>query len=59
MDAVSFAMGERAASLRVNHLRDLIHGAHIGKPVSNTASVAMRYADNDEQELVFSRSISG
>eukprot|EP00064_Thunnus_orientalis_P026397 superscaffoldBa00016638_g26905 len=58
MDALSFAMGERAASLRVKHLRDLIHGAHIGQPVSTSGSVAMRYRDDEDQETVFCRSIS-
>ncbi|XP_044213194.1 structural maintenance of chromosomes protein 1B isoform X1 [Thunnus albacares] len=59
MDALSFAMGERAASLRVKHLRDLIHGAHIGQPVSTSGSVAMRYRDDEDKETVFCRSISG
>ncbi|TKS73919.1 Structural maintenance of chromosomes protein 1B [Collichthys lucidus] len=59
MDAVSFAIGERAASLRVKHLRDLIHGAHIGKPVVSTARVAMRYCDHDDEETVFCRTIIG
>ncbi|KAM7397139.1 hypothetical protein PAMP_020136 [Pampus punctatissimus] len=59
MDALSFAMGERAASLRVKHLRDLIHGAHIGQPVSNSGSVAMRYRDDEDKETVFCRRISG
>ncbi|XP_047453101.1 structural maintenance of chromosomes protein 1B [Mugil cephalus] len=59
MDALSFVMGERAVSLRVKHLRDLIHGAHIRQPVSNTARVAMRYFDDEDQETVFSRIING
>ncbi|XP_071375604.1 structural maintenance of chromosomes protein 1B [Centroberyx affinis] len=59
MDALSFAMGERAASLRVKHTRDLIHGAHIGRPLSDKASVAMRYCDDNGEEVVFCRSISG
>uniref|UniRef100_UPI0037E7EC47 structural maintenance of chromosomes protein 1B n=1 Tax=Semicossyphus pulcher TaxID=241346 RepID=UPI0037E7EC47 len=59
MDALSFAMGEPAASLRVKHLRDVIHGAHIGQPVANTARVAMRYCDDEDQETVFCRSILG
>ncbi|TMS05701.1 structural maintenance of chromosomes protein 1B isoform X2 [Larimichthys crocea] len=59
MDAVSFAIGERAASLRVKHLRDLIHGAHIGKPVVGTARVAMRYCDDGDEETVFCRTIIG
>uniref|UniRef100_A0A4W6G1D2 Structural maintenance of chromosomes protein n=1 Tax=Lates calcarifer TaxID=8187 RepID=A0A4W6G1D2_LATCA len=59
MDALSFVMGERVASLRVKHLRDLVHGAHIGRPVSDTARVAMRYCDNKDLETVFCRSIIG
>ncbi|KAL0968626.1 hypothetical protein UPYG_G00269310 [Umbra pygmaea] len=59
MDALSFVMGERVVSLRVKHTRDLIHGAHIGRPASNTASVAMLYCDENGEELNFCRSISG
>uniref|UniRef100_A0A669DUT2 Structural maintenance of chromosomes protein n=1 Tax=Oreochromis niloticus TaxID=8128 RepID=A0A669DUT2_ORENI len=59
MDALSFVMGERVSSLRVKHLRDLIHGAHVGKPVSNTARVAMRYCSDEEEETVFCRIITG
>uniref|UniRef100_A0A3B3VB07 Structural maintenance of chromosomes protein n=1 Tax=Poecilia latipinna TaxID=48699 RepID=A0A3B3VB07_9TELE len=59
MDALSFAIGERVASLRVKHLRDLIHGAHIGKPVSDTARVALRFLNDDEIETIFSRTITG
>ncbi|KAM9753420.1 structural maintenance of chromosomes protein 1B [Menidia menidia] len=59
MDALSFAMGERAAALRVRHLRDLIHGAHVGQPVSNSARVALRYGDDEDQETVFCRIITG
>ncbi|KAM6926349.1 structural maintenance of chromosomes protein 1B [Lycodopsis pacificus] len=59
MDALSFAMAERVASLRVKHLRDLIHGAHVGRPVLEPARVALRYCDEEDQETVFCRSISG
>ncbi|XP_043980946.1 structural maintenance of chromosomes protein 1B [Gambusia affinis] len=59
MDALSFAIGERVASLRVKHLRDLVHGAHIGKPVSDTARVALRFLNDDDKETVFSRTITG
>ncbi len=59
MDALSFAMGERASSLRVKRLRELIHGAHVGQPVSDTSRVTMRYCDDEEQEIVFCRSIIG
>ncbi|XP_062856849.1 structural maintenance of chromosomes protein 1B [Trichomycterus rosablanca] len=59
MDALGFVMGERASSLRVKHTKDLIHGAHIGKPVSNTASVTMRFCNEKDKETTFSRTISG
>ncbi|KAG7455804.1 hypothetical protein MATL_G00244900 [Megalops atlanticus] len=60
MDALSFVMGDRAANLRVRHTRDLIHGAHIGRPAAATASVTMRYCeDNGDEELAFSRTING
>lgn len=59
MDALSFAIGERVASLRVKHLRDLVHGAHIGKPVSDSARVALRFCDEEDMETVFSRTITG
>ncbi|XP_058500406.1 structural maintenance of chromosomes protein 1B [Solea solea] len=59
MDALSFAMGDRAAVLRVKHLRDLVHGAHVGQPVSDTTSVALHYCDDEDQVTVFRRRISG
>ncbi|XP_041854155.1 structural maintenance of chromosomes protein 1B [Melanotaenia boesemani] len=59
MDALSFAMGERAANLRVKHLRELIYGAHIGQPVSATARVALLYCSDEDQETVFCRIITG
>ncbi|XP_051978683.1 structural maintenance of chromosomes protein 1B-like [Xyrauchen texanus] len=59
MDALGFVMGERAVNLRVKHTRDLIHGAHIGIPVSNSASVTMIYCVDNNEEMVFSRTISG
>uniref|UniRef100_A0A3Q0RIY4 RecF/RecN/SMC N-terminal domain-containing protein n=1 Tax=Amphilophus citrinellus TaxID=61819 RepID=A0A3Q0RIY4_AMPCI len=59
MDALSFVMGERVSSLRVKHIRDLIHGAHMGKPISNTAKVAMRYCTAEAEEIIFCRIITG
>lgn len=59
MDALGFVMGERVANLRVKHTRDLIHGAHIGKPVSTSASVTMIYCGENDEERIFSRCISG
>lgn len=45
MDAISFVLGEKAQNLRVKRLSELIHGASIGQPVSNTASVTLVYED--------------
>ncbi|KAF4095027.1 hypothetical protein G5714_024105 [Onychostoma macrolepis] len=59
MDALGFVMGERAVNLRVRHIRDLIHGAHIGKPSSTFASVSMIYCGDNNEEMIFSRRISG
>ena len=44
MDAISFVLGESTKNLRVKKLSDLIHGAPIGKPVSNRASVSFVYS---------------
>ena len=49
MDAISFVLGEKAQNLRVKRLSELIHGASIGQPVSNTASVTLVYQDNETQ----------
>ncbi|XP_074446590.1 structural maintenance of chromosomes protein 1B [Larus michahellis] len=59
MDAVSFALCEKASNLRVKSVRELIHGAHVGKPVSSTASVKMVYCEEDGEEKTFSRVIRG
>ncbi|XP_078076219.1 structural maintenance of chromosomes protein 1B-like [Mustelus asterias] len=59
MDAISFVMGERTASLRVKHIKDLIHGAHIGRPMSSTAKVTMLYETENGEELSFTRAIIG
>ncbi|NXE68839.1 SMC1B protein, partial [Calcarius ornatus] len=59
MDAVSFVMCEKTSNLRVKSVRELIHGAHVGKPVSSTASVKIVYCDEDGEEKTFSRVIRG
>merc|ERR1719225_1056154 len=52
-------MGEKTSSLRVRKLADLIHGASIGRAVSNRASVSAIFSlENDEQKS-FTRSIIG
>ncbi|XP_010182752.1 PREDICTED: structural maintenance of chromosomes protein 1B-like, partial [Mesitornis unicolor] len=59
MDAVSFATCEKISNLRVKSVRELIHGAHVGKPVSSTASVKIVYCEDDGEEKTFSRIIRG
>jgi structural maintenance of chromosome 1 len=44
MDAISFVLGETTKNLRVKKLSDLIHGAPIGKPVANKATVSFVYS---------------
>ncbi|XP_058966711.1 structural maintenance of chromosomes protein 1A isoform X1 [Pocillopora verrucosa] len=59
MDAISFVFGERTQSLRVRTVKDLIHGAPIGKAVSSTAMVTAVYAEEDGTEINFTRKIVG
>lgn len=59
MDALSFVMGEKTANLRVKHIQELIHGAHIGKPVSSFASVKIVYMEDNGEEKTFARIIRG
>lgn len=47
MDAISFVLGEKTQNLRVKKLSELIHGASIGKPNGNHASVTLVYEDTD------------
>ncbi|KAG9491266.1 hypothetical protein GDO78_006570 [Eleutherodactylus coqui] len=59
MDAISFVIGERTANLRVKSIRELIHGANVGRPVSSTASVHLIYCEENGEEKTFSRIIAG
>ncbi|KAM8778575.1 structural maintenance of chromosomes protein 1B isoform 1-T1 [Rhynchonycteris naso] len=59
MDALSFVMGEKTVNLRVKHIQELIHGAHIGKPVSSSASVKIVYVEESGEERTFARIIRG
>lgn len=59
MDALCFVMGEKTTNLRVKHIRELIHGAHVGKPVSSTGGVTMVYCEENGEEKTFSRNIRG
>lgn len=36
MDAISFVLAEKTSNLRVKTLKDLIHGAPVGKPAANS-----------------------
>lgn len=60
MDAISFVLGEKTSNLRVKRLNELIHGASIGQPVGNLASVTLIYEDTDTGKLIrFSRHVNG
>ncbi|KAK3102279.1 hypothetical protein FSP39_010179 [Pinctada imbricata] len=60
MDAVSFVLGEKTSNLRVKKLSDLIHGAPIGQPAANKASVTAVYTNTDTgEEKRFTRIIHG
>lgn len=59
MDALSFVMGEKTTNLRVKSIQELIHGAHIGKPVSSSASVTIIYIEDSGEEKTFTRIIRG
>ena len=59
MDAVSFVMGEKAQTLRVKRLSDLIHGASINKAIVNKAKVSAIFELEDKTELKFTRIVSG
>uniref|UniRef100_A0A3B3R4P6 Structural maintenance of chromosomes 1B n=1 Tax=Paramormyrops kingsleyae TaxID=1676925 RepID=A0A3B3R4P6_9TELE len=58
MDALGFVMGERAAALRVRQARELICGAHVGRPVAGTASVSMVYCEDNGEEIIFKRTVA-
>ncbi|KAK3794036.1 hypothetical protein RRG08_028468 [Elysia crispata] len=59
MDAISFVMGEKTSNLRSKRLSDLIHGAPIGQPASNKATVIAVYQDNEtDRETHFQRIIN-
>jgi structural maintenance of chromosome 1 len=59
MDAVSFVMGEKAQTLRVKRLSDLIHGASINKAIVNKAKVSAIFELEDKTELKFTRIVLG
>lgn len=59
MDAISFVLAEKTSNLRVKTLKDLIHGAPVGKPASNRAFVSMVYQEDNGEERTFTRIIIG
>lgn len=59
MDAISFVLGEKTSNLRVKRLSDLIHGAPVGQPIANKASVTAVYVEDDNSEIHFTRIIHG
>lgn len=59
MDAISFVLGEKTQNLRVRNLKDLIHGAPIGKPIASRAKVTAVYEEEDGSEIPFTRIIIG
>lgn len=59
MDAISFVLAEKTSNLRVKTLKDLIHGAPVGKPAANRACVSMVYCEDDGDERTFTRVIIG
>uniref|UniRef100_A0AAQ5Y1F8 Structural maintenance of chromosomes protein n=1 Tax=Amphiprion ocellaris TaxID=80972 RepID=A0AAQ5Y1F8_AMPOC len=59
MDAISFVLAEKTSNLRVKTLKDLIHGAPVGKPAANRAFVSMVYQEDDGSERSFTRVIIG
>lgn len=59
MDAISFVLAEKTSHLRVKTLKDLIHGAPVGKPAASRASVGMVYCQENGDECTFTRVIIG
>ncbi|XP_077075067.1 structural maintenance of chromosomes protein 1A [Siphateles boraxobius] len=59
MDAISFVLAEKTSNLRVKTLKDLIHGAPVGKPAANRAFVSMVYCEDNGDECTFTRIIIG
>ncbi|XP_070559327.1 structural maintenance of chromosomes protein 1A-like [Ptychodera flava] len=59
MDAISFVLGDKASNMRVKKLSDLIHGAPVGKPAATRAHVTAVYAEEDESEKRFTRTVVG
>ena len=59
MDAISFVLGDKTSNLRVRSLKDLIHGAVVGKAAANRAYVTAVYQEANGDEIHFTRTIIG
>lgn len=64
LDDIIFTVYESQSKddIRVRKVSDLIHGAPIGKPVSNRCHVSMLYVeetDEGEEVTIFTRSVIG
>lgn len=59
MDAISFVLGDKTSNLRVRSLKDLIHGAVVGKAAANRAYVTAVYQESNGDEIHFTRTIIG
>ena len=59
MDAISFVLGDKTSNLRVRSLKDLIHGAVVGKAAANRAYVTAVYLEANGDEIHFTRTIIG
>ena len=59
MDAISFVLGDKTSNLRVRSLKDLIHGAVVGKAAANRAYVTAVYKESSGDETLFTRTIIG
>lgn len=52
MDAISFVLGEKSKNMRVSRVSQLIHGAPVGEPVSDTARVSALIKMENEDGLL-------
>ncbi|KAF3420482.1 hypothetical protein E2986_06121 [Frieseomelitta varia] len=57
MDAISFVMGEKAKSLRVKQLNELIYGTFRGIPIGHRAYVTAVFVFEDSSVETFTRTI--
>ena len=58
-DTISFVVGEKTNCLRVKRLSEFIHGAAIGRFVSNQCIVMVKFELLDGTKIDFQRSVIG